>query len=210
MHGLYHQPVHMDALAVELRSRGFTVQVPRLHRGSLAGDTAAVQRAVDRCAGPPIVVGHSYGGAVIGGLEGVMRLVYVAAFVPDLDESCSSLGGPDALINSWVRPHPSGGTFVPGDVAPALFFADCPSGVRAAAARNLVPQAGGHGRGVPMRAAWKGVDTLYVVCEQDQALDPALQAAMAARCSRTVRLAASHSPYISMPGALARLIAEPA
>lgn len=210
MHGLYHQPVHMDALAVELRARGFTVRVPRLHRGSLADDTAAVQQAVDRCSGPPIVVGHSYGGAVISGLERVMRLVYVAAFVPDLDESCASLGGPDALINSQVRPHPSGGTFVPRDVAQALFFADCPIEARSVAARNLIPQAGGHGRGVPMRAAWKGVDTLYVVCEHDQALDPTLQVAMAQRCSRTVRLAASHSPFISMPGVLAELIAEPA
>lgn len=203
VHGMYHQPRHLDSLADQLRERGCTVHVPRLHRGSLADDTAAVQQVVDRCDGAPIVVGHSYGGAVITGLTGIARLVYIAAFVPDTTESCASLGGPHALVNAWVRPHPSGGTFIPATYAYDLFYGDCSPEQAADAARNLVQEARGHGRGIPDRAAWKHIDSLYLVCAQDRALDPTLQAQMAQRCTRSVRLQASHSPYISMPEVVA-------
>ena len=82
VHGLWHQPVHFDRLADDLRGQGVLVHVPRLHRGSLAADTAAVQETVDGCRTAPVVVGHSYGGSVITGLERVGHLLYVAAFVP--------------------------------------------------------------------------------------------------------------------------------
>lgn len=73
VHGLYHQPTHLDSLANLLREWGCTVHVPHLHRGSLADDTAAVQQVVDRCDGAPIALGHSYGGAVNTGLTGIAR-----------------------------------------------------------------------------------------------------------------------------------------
>ena len=203
VHGLYHQPTHLDLLANELRGRGYTVHVPHLHRGSLAEDTAAVQQVVARCDGAPIAVGHSYGGAVITGLTGSARLVYIAGFVPDTTESCASLGGPHALVNAWVRPHASGGTFIPATDAHDLFYGDCSLEQTAAAARNLVPQARGHGRGIPGRVAWKHDDSLYLVCAEDRALDPTLQAQMAQRCTRSVQLRASHFPYISMPEVVA-------
>ena len=203
VHGLYHQTSHLGSLANQLRERGCAVHVPHLHRGSLANDTAAVQQVVDLCDRAPIAVGHSYGGAVITGLTGVARLVYIAGFVPDTTESCASLGGPQAPVNAWVRPHPSGGTFIPESDAHALFYGDCSPEQAATAARNLVPQARGHGRGIPYRAAWKHIDSLYLVCAEDRALDPKLQAQMAQRCTRSVQLQASHSPYISMLEAVA-------
>lgn len=208
VHGLFHQPAHMEVLAAALQRRGATVHIPRLHRGSLADDTAAVQRTVDRCEGAPVILGHSYGGAVIAGVGGASRFVFVAAFAPEVGESCAELGGPDALVNHWVRPHPSGGSCIPPEVAPALFYGDCDPEVAARASSLLVPQAPGHGRGVVQRAEWKSTRSHYVVCSDDRAVAPALQHRMAQRCHSSQVIAASHSPYISQPELIADIIAS--
>lgn len=199
VHGLYHQPQHMQPLREALEARGATVHVPRLHRGSLTADTKAVQGAVDACRDRPVLVAHSYGGAVIAGVEGAASFVFMAAFAPRVGESCAQLGGPDAPVNSFVRPHPEGGTFIPAEVAVELFYADC--GPRAArrAVDLLVPQASGHGRGVVEAAPWERSGSHYVVCSDDRAMSPALQLRMAKRCSSYEVLSASHSPYISQP-----------
>jgi hypothetical protein len=106
-----------------------------------------------------------------------------------------------------MRPHPSGGTFITESDAHGLFYGDCSPTLAGSAARNLVSQARGHGRGIQARAAWRHVDSLYLVCAEDRALDPTLQLQMARRCTRSVQLHASHSPYISMPEAVADHIA---
>lgn len=120
LHGLYHQPAHMQPLVSELEKRDVNVHVPTLHRGSLAADIAAAQRAVDASQRGTIVVGHSYGGAVAGGVEGAVALVFIAAFVLDIGESCATLSGPQAPVNAWAQPHPSGGTFIPAGAAREL------------------------------------------------------------------------------------------
>ena len=98
VHGLFHQPAHMDALAEALRQRGARVVVPRLHRGSLEADVRAVQAAADLCETPPILAGHSYGGAVIADVDRACSYVFFAAFAPVAGESCAELGGPDARL----------------------------------------------------------------------------------------------------------------
>lgn len=208
VHGLYHQPAHMSLLVDELQRRGSVVHVPRLHRGSLRADTRVVQEVVDRCGQPPIVVGHSYGGAVITGIRGASALVFVAAFVPDADESCASLCGGDALVNAQVREHPSGGTYIPSTAAGELFFADCDPAVRDRAVSLLMPQAAGHGRGQPEFVSWKATESLYLICSNDQALRPALQRRMAERCNSRLEINASHSPYLSMASRVADAIVE--
>lgn len=209
VHGLFHQPAHMEAVADLLRHGGSTVHIPRLHRGSLAEDTAAVQTVVDGCESAPVLLGHSYGGAVIAGVRGASSFVFVAAFVPDVGESCAELGGPDALINPWVRPHPSGGTYIDPEDAIGLFYADCPPRVAEQAAALLVPQAGGHGRGAVQHATWKNAPSHYLVCTEDRAVDPALQRRMAERCTTSQTVAASHSPYISQPDLVAEAVTRP-
>lgn len=199
VHGLYHQPQHMQALREALEARGATVHVPRLHRGSLAADTAAVQRVVDACRDSPVLVAHSYGGAVVAGVEGARSFVFVAAFAPRVGESCAQLGGPDAPVNSFVRPHPAGGTFIPAETAVDLFFADCDPRTAQRAVDLLVPQASGHGRGVVEAAWWERSESHYVVCSDDRAMSPALQMRMAKRCSSHEVLSAGHSPYLSRP-----------
>ncbi|WP_373426192.1 alpha/beta hydrolase [Agromyces albus] len=206
VHGLYHQPAHLQPLADALRRRGVSVHAPRLHRGSLAADTVAVQEAIDVCGDPPVVVAHSYGGAVASGTEGASSFVFMAAFVPDLGESCASLGGPDAPVNAWVRPHPEGGTYIPKDAATDLFYGDCEPEAAQRAVELLIPQASGHGRCVVSNAAWKYAPSHYVICARDRAMNPVLQQAMASRCGTEEVIDASHSPYISHVEAVMRSI----
>lgn len=206
MHGLFHQPSHMDALRAALERRGARVSVPMLHRGAFEHDVSAVQRTVDQCASGPVLVGHSYGGAVIADVLGGRSSVFIAAFVPEIGESCADLGGPDALVDAWVRPHPSGGSWIPAASAPELFYADCTEEDAARATALLVPQAGGHGRGRVRHATWKQAPSHYVVCDEDRAVSPMLQRRMSERCTSRQHLAASHSPYISQPDLLAEVI----
>ncbi|MGP4978436.1 alpha/beta fold hydrolase [Brachybacterium tyrofermentans] len=206
VHGLFHQTAHMDPLAEALRQRGARVTVPRLHRGSFEADVRAVQAVVDLCETPPILAGHSYGGAVIADVAGGGRYVFFAAFAPMAGESCAELGGPDALVNKWVRPHSSGGTYVPAQFARELFYADCSPAAASRAIDLLVPQAGGHGRGVVRRAKWTRAPSHYIVCDDDRAVSPELQQAMARRCDSNRHIRASHSPYISQPELVAEAI----
>lgn len=204
VHGLWHQGAHMGPLADELRTRGIDVHTPTLHRGSLEADTAAVQEIIDRLPAPPLVLGHSYGGAVITGLRGVRSLVYLAAFVPTTEESCASLGG--ALVNDAMRRHPGGGTAVDPSLAGAALYADADPRTAAWAISLLVPQASGHGRGVPARAAWRDVRSRYIVCAEDRAVDPDVQRMLARRCTHATEIDADHSPYISRPGEIAEIV----
>lgn len=199
VHGLYHQPAHFRPLASALHQRGLTVHIPRLYRGSLDRDTHEVQTVVNQCHTTPVVVGHSYGGAVITGLTGISALVYIAAFIPDTTESCASLGGPDAPINRYVQPQADGRTYIPATYATTAFYADCPQETARWATALLLPQEPGHGRGIPTRAAWKSTPSIDIVCSDDHAMEPDLQRRLARRCDQTIELASSHSPYLSRP-----------
>ena len=206
VHGLWHQPAHFDPLTSVLRRRGFTVHVPRLHRGSLRADTRAVQSIVDRCVAPPVVVGHSYGGSVITGLTGISHLVFVAAFVPANGESSASLGGLGALVNSAVLKHGDGSTSIDPDRAIPALYGHCHASDAEHARRLLVTQAPGHGRGVPETLSWTFTPSTYVICEDDNALDPELQGRMSKRCTTIVRLPSDHSPFICQPEELANAL----
>ena len=205
VHGMWHQPAHFDRLAKALREQGSTVHVPRLHRGSLAADTAAVQKVVDACY-EPVAVGHSYGGSVITGLQRVRRLVDVAAFVPAAGESGALLGGPGAPINSALQHNDDGSTSIQPELAREVLYADCTKADASWATRLLVPQQPGHGRGIPERTAWQNLGSTYVLCEDDKALEPGLQERMASRCTTKISIEAGHSPFISRPADIARVI----
>ncbi|MEP6482024.1 MAG: alpha/beta fold hydrolase [Rhodoglobus sp.] len=182
------------------------VHVPKLHPGSLAADILAAQQAVDASLSRPIVVGHSYGGAVAAGVEGAAALVFVAAFVLDLGESCAALSGPQAPVNAWAQPHPSGGTFIPAGAARELFYGDCDPAAAERAIALLTRQAAGHGRGIATRAAWRELPSRYIVCADDRAVEPSLQKRLALRCTDSTTISTSHSPYISQPVLIADAI----
>lgn len=207
VHGLWHQPAHLSLLREELRARGIRATSPLLRRGSLAADTAAIQEAVDASENPPVVVGHSYGGAVITGLRGARHLVFLAAFVPDTGESSALLGGSEPLIDGALITHRDGSTSIDPAKAREYLYADCSERDSAWATTLLQPQAPGHGRGVPSHIGWHSTQSTYVVCTRDRALDPERQRDMAMRCDHTVEIATSHSPFISEPETIAKFLA---
>jgi pimeloyl-ACP methyl ester carboxylesterase len=206
VHGLWHTPEHLGPLIAALERDGVPVVAPRLHRGSYEADVAAVQEAVDGCAAPPVLVGHSYGGAVITDVVGVARLVYLAAFVPDLGESAVSLNGRDGLINAAVRMREDGATEIVPELADAHLYHDCAAEQRDRARSLLVPQGVRSARGTPTRTAWRSVPSTFVVCTDDHAVAPAVQRRMAERCTSVLELAAGHSAYLSRTREVAAII----
>ncbi|WP_029007252.1 alpha/beta fold hydrolase [Azospirillum halopraeferens] len=183
---------------------------------SLEEDMAHVQRAIDRVKGPVLLVGHSWGGAVItqiGGQEKVTGLVYVAAFAPDAGQS----------PNDTLKPFPPspGLAAVSVDKAGYLFLS--PAALAATYAQDLPEEETALLAAIqgPCRAAcfatrvteaaWRTKPSRYVVAAQDRMLPPAFQRATAARIgARTVEVDASHVPYASRPQAVAAVIIEAA
>jgi pimeloyl-ACP methyl ester carboxylesterase len=208
VHGLWHVPEHVAPLVAALEGRGVPACAPRLHRGSYDADVAAVQAAVDASPAPPVLVGHSYGGAVITGVTGAAHLVYLAAFVPDLEESAASLNGRDGLINAAVRMRDDGETEVVPELADAHLYQDCTPERRAWARSLLAPQSARSGRGTPLRTAWRSVPSTYLICTEDRAVAPAVQRRMAERCATVVEIEAGHSAYLSRTVEVAALVAR--
>ncbi|MFJ7416639.1 alpha/beta hydrolase [Streptomyces sp. NPDC098077] len=208
VHGLYHRPEHFGRVAERLRTAGVETVVPELHRGSLPADTAAVQAAVDSLAGPPLLLGHSYGGSVITGVRGAGHLVYLAAFVPDTGESAATLGGTSPRLQEAIDREPDGSTTLRPEPAAEVLYNDCSASLAAWAVDLLRPQAPGCGRGVPLHHSWKDTPSTYVVCDQDRVIDPALQRKMAARCTEVREWRTGHSPFVGHPGLLTELLEE--
>ncbi|GGY42169.1 alpha/beta hydrolase [Streptomyces xanthochromogenes] len=208
VHGLYHRPEHFAPVTERLRAARVDVVVPELHRGSLTADTLAVQAAVDSLRQPPIVLGHSYGGSVITWVCGAARLVYLAAFVPDVGESAAGLGGVSRRLREAIVRGPDESTSLhPGRAAEALYD-DCPEPLAAWAVGLLRTQAPGCGRGVPEGHSWKSTPSTYVVCARDRAIDPELQRSMAARCSDVREWRTGHSPFVGRSQLVVELLRE--
>ncbi len=210
VHGLWHRPEHFAPVMAALAEQGIPVSAPLLHRGSFEADVAAVQEAVDASAEPPVLAGHSYGGAVITDVVGAAHLVYLAAFLPDVGESAASLNGRDGLINAAVRVREDGMTEIVPELADEHLYQDCTPEQRDWARSLLVPQAARSGRGTPTRTAWRSVPSTYVVSTVDHAVAPAIQRRMAERCTTVVELEAGHSAFLSRTAEVAAVIADAA
>ncbi|PZE34090.1 alpha/beta hydrolase [Curtobacterium sp. MCPF17_031] len=208
--GAWHHPDAWLPLRGELFLRGVRTVVTDLPSagtaptGSMHDDADAVTAAIAAIAGPVVVVAHSYGGIpateATATATGVTQLIYVAAYVPDVDGSMYTLHGvPDPEDVSGLVPT------VPDPRT--TFYGDLTDERAAVAVARMVEQTQRAFVERVRGAGWRSVPTTYVVCDQDQAIPPSMQAAMAAHAGATVRhLASSHSPFLSEPGALADLV----
>ena len=185
------------------------VQNPTL---SLSGDAAATRRIIDAQDGPVVLVGHSYGGAVIteaGTHDKVTALVYIAGFVPDKGESVKMLGGtPDAPGSPIVR---GAGGFMFQDRARfhTSFGADLSAADAAFLAESQVPWAVDAMAGTVTEPAWRGKPSWYLIATEDRMIPPSAQRAMAQRAGAIqVEVAASHAVYMSQPHAVADFIRQ--
>ena len=208
VHGAWADGSGWQAVHDLLRTRGYRVSVVQNPLTSLADDVAAVDRVLARQDGPSLLVGHSYGGAVIteaGTAPKVAGLVYVTAFVPDVGESISSMtesGTPPPL-----QPSNDGFLFFDPAVFPQAFAQDLPPAQGDFLAAAQVPPAGAAFGARLSRAAWKTIRSWYVVATDDRVILPVVQRQMAKRANATIKeVRGSHAAYISQAGAVAEAI----
>lgn len=206
VHGMWHRPEHFAALATVIERAGGVVRIPLLHRGSLPKDVDSVQAEIDRCESAPVLLGHSYGGAVLGHTSGAAAMLFVSAFVLRIGESCARVGGTPPL-SAALRTLPDLSTEVDPDLAAAYLYDDCSVSASRTAISHLVPQAPGHGRTEAFRESWRETESRYVICLGDRAMSSSVQQKMASRCASSVKLETSHSPYIAQPEVIAQELA---
>jgi pimeloyl-ACP methyl ester carboxylesterase len=199
-----------------LKTGGFNVSVVQNQTLSLESDVETTHNALDRLDGPAILVGHSYGGAVIteaGTHDKVAGLVYVAAFAPDQDESVNTLiaGFPQDGPQPPILPPVDGFLFLDRERFATSFAADLPASQAAFMADSQVPWGVEALQGTITDPAWRGRPSWYLVATDDRMIPPPAQRAMSERAGSTVvEAAGSHSIYVSQPHAVAELIAQAA
>src|ERR1700729_665605 len=216
VHGGFVDGSGWQGVHESLTRDGFRVAVVQNPTLSLEGDAQATRQIIDAQDGPVVLVGHSYGGAVIteaGTHPNVAALVYICAFAPDQGESVGSLiaGFPADGPQPPILPPRDGFLFLDRDKFHASFAADVPADAAAFMADSQVPW-GLDALGGPVTdPAWRTKPSWYLVTTEDRMIPPAAQRTMSQRAGATVvEVAASHSVYVSQPAAVADLIKQAA
>jgi len=164
--------------------------------------------------GPAILVGHSYGGAVITGAgtdPKVAGLVYVAAFQPDVGESVAQLATGTKAATNGARPSADGFLFLDPTEFHADFAADLPVAQTDLMARSQVPVSVAAFTAPALDAAWKNKPSWAIVATEDKAINPDLERSMYKRSNATVtEIKSSHAVYISHAREVAKVIEQAA
>jgi pimeloyl-ACP methyl ester carboxylesterase len=212
VHGAFVDGSSWRAVYDLLTGDGYHVAVVQNPTLSLSGDAAATRLIIDAQDGPIVLVGHSYGGAVIteaGTHDKVTALVYIAAFVPDEAESVKALGGDPDAPGSPTVPAPGGLLFQERAKFHTSFGADLPAADAVFMADSPVPWAVDAMTGQVTEPAWHRKPSWYLIATEDRMIPPSAQRAMAQRASaKTVEVAASHAVYVSQPRAVAAFIRQ--
>ncbi len=197
-----------------LKKDGYRVTIVQNPTLSLADDVAATKRIVHAQNGPVLLVGHSYGGAVIteaGTDPQVAGLVYIAAFAPDTGESVSTLiaDPPPGAPVPPILPPQEGYLFLDKAKFHASFAADVDEEKAAFMADSQVPWGVEALSGMISEPAWKTRPSWYLVATDDKMIPPPAQRSMSQRAGSTVvEVAGSHAIYVSQPHAVVALIKE--
>jgi pimeloyl-ACP methyl ester carboxylesterase len=199
-----------------LKKDGYNVAIVQNPTISLAGDVAATKLVIGEQDGPVILVGHSYGGAVIteaGNDPQVVGLVYITAFAPDKGESVNSLikdPPPDAPVPPILPPN-DGFLFLDKSKFHASFAGDVDADKAAFMADSQVPWGVQALAGEITEPAWKSKPSWYLLATEDRMIPLPAQRLMSARAGSTVvEVAGSHAIYVSQPNAVAALIKQAA
>ena len=224
VHGAFAESASWDRVVGSLEASGHDVIAAANPLRGLASDAAAVSDLVRTIDGPVMLVGHSYGGAVISSVDAdagqITALVYVAAFAPEPGESANTLAQrfPGSTLGDALRPVPrSDGTtdlYIARELFHDQFAADVPApeaARMAAAQRPVTLEALQEPSGEC--SLWRELPSWFLIAGQDRNIPAALQRFMADRAGArgTVELpSASHAAAVSQPEATARLILEAA
>jgi pimeloyl-ACP methyl ester carboxylesterase len=199
-----------------LRQQGRDVTVVQNPTTSLADDVAVTTRAIDRQSDPVILVGHSYGGAVIteaGNNLNVAALVYIAAFAPDAGESVNTLiaNPPPGAPVPPILPPEQGFLFLDKTKFRSSFAGDVDADVAGFMADSQVPWGVEALSGEITKPAWSIKPSWYLVATEDKMIPPDAQRLMAKRAGATTSEAAgSHAIYVSRPDVVAEVILKAA
>lgn len=199
-----------------LRKDGFDVLVVQNPTISLAEDVAVTKRAIAAAKEEVVLVGHSYGGAVIseaGNDPKVTSLVYITAFAPDKGESVASLianPAPGAPVPPILAPI-DGFLFLDREKFAAAFAADVHGPLATFMGDSQVPWGLEALQGIVSQPAWRSRPAWYLVAKDDRMIPPDAQRAMARRAGAEVSEApGSHAIYVSHPEAVASVIKQAA
>lgn len=212
VHGAFADETSWDKVAEILSAKGYHVTQVANPLSSLADDVAATRAALDAQDGPTVLVGHSWGGVVIGeaGADAkVKSLVYVSAFAPDQGETLTKLlagGAPSEGVKA-IRPNAEGGLILDPAQFPKLFAGDVPVGEAEAMAAAQLPSNPSNFEAVAEVAAWHDKPNFYVVTTEDLMLPADAQRFFAGRLNAKVtEIVASHSGLISKAEDVAKVI----
>jgi pimeloyl-ACP methyl ester carboxylesterase len=199
-----------------LKTDGYRVSIVQNPTVSLSDDVAVTKRVIAAQTGPVILVGHSYGGAVIteaGNDPRVASLVYITAFAPDRGESVSTLikdPPPDAAVPPILPPQ-DGFLFLDNAKFAAAFAADVDSKMAQFMADSQVPWGVGALGGVVSEPAWRSKPSWYLIATDDRMIPPPAQRSLSKRAGSTVvEVKGSHAVYVSQPAAVASIIEQAA
>jgi pimeloyl-ACP methyl ester carboxylesterase len=219
VHGFWGGAAHWSKVIVELEDRGYeSLHAVENPLTSLADDVERTQKMVKQVDGPVLLVGHSYGGAVVtaaGDLPNVIGLVYVAGFAPDAGENLAQIGDWNvaaAAAAGNVEPDSDGYVWIKQDKFQESFCQDLPDDEALVMAVTQKAPVGSTFGDTVSDPAWKAKPTWYQVSTNDRMIHPDTERRMAARMNprRTIELDASHASLASRPAAIVDLIDEAA
>ena len=212
VHGGFVDGSGWQGVYEHLKKDGLNVAIVQNPTLSLADDVAATSRIIDAQSEPVILVGHSYGGAVIteaGNNPKVEKLVYITAFAPDKGESVNTLiaNPPPGAPVPPILPPREGFLFLDREKFHASFAADVSDEQAAFMADSQVPWGVDALGGTISEPAWRSKPSWYLIATEDRMIPPPAQREMSARAGSTVvEVSGSHAIYVSKPAAVAELI----
>ena len=217
VHGAWADGSSWSSITRVLQARGLKVVTVQLPRTSLADDAATVTRAIDAQQGPVLLVGHSYGGAVItqaGSINKVAGLVYVSAFAPGDNQSISDLTSPftKPAWQAGLVPDEAGFLTLNTDTYLSSFAPDLPKDTSSLLATAQGPLNARCLTDKVSQAAWKSKPSWWVYGDQDQIIPAALQRAEAKEIGAKITsiAGASHVALMSQPAAVAAVVLDAA
>jgi pimeloyl-ACP methyl ester carboxylesterase len=210
VHGAFADGSGWKPVADILRADGYAVSIVQQPMTSIADDVAATKRILDAQAGPSVLVGHSYGGAVIteaGHHPLVASPVYVAAFAPDEGEVLGEVSGVTPPAAHSIAPTADGFLLVDAALFPDDFAADLPRPLAEFMAISQMP-INGQIWGTPIGdPAWRNKPSFGIVTTSDRMINPDLQRSMYARANAAVtEIDSSHAVFLSQPQAVVDVI----
>jgi pimeloyl-ACP methyl ester carboxylesterase len=212
VHGGFVDGAGWEGVYNILKKDGYSVSVVQNPTTSLADDVAATRQAIAAAPGSVVLVGHSYGGAVIteaGTDPKVAGLVYITAFAPDKGESVQSLiqNPPPGAPVPPILPPVNGFLFLDKAKFRASFAGDVSEAKAAFMADSQVPWGLDALAGAISEPAWRSKPSWYLVATEDKMIPPPAQRQMATRAGATIAEAAgSHAIYVSKPEVVTALI----